>query len=85
MSGFNKFIINKKNKTTKIKNNLNFINIKFLYDLTRDSLAYFYLDYIIVIFKSINDILYLIYSTKTKYIISYTLINNKIINEIKYV
>ena len=35
------------------------------------------------IFKSINDILYLIYSNKNKSIISYDLIQNKKINEIK--
>ena len=36
-----------------------------------------------LIFKSINDILYLIYINKESSFISFNLINNKIINEIK--
>ena len=57
--------------------------IKFLKDLTNDSFSYLHLDNSFIIFKSINNILYLVYSTEEKSIICYNLINNKKINEIK--
>ena len=83
MSKINKFIINKKTKITEIKDNLNHINFQFLNDLTKYSFARIYLDNTFIVFNSINNILFLIYSTKNKSIISYNLINKKIINEIK--
>ena len=60
-----------------------FKEIKILKELTNDSYVYLVQDNTFIIFKSINDILYLIYSTKNKSIISFDLINNKKINEIK--
>ena len=58
-------------------------NIQFLCNLPTDSFASMGLDNSICVFKSINDIYYLIYSNLNNSIISFNLINNKIINEIK--
>ena len=63
------------------KNNPN--NIKFLKDIVKDSYDHYGLVNAFIVFKSINDILYLIYATQNKSFISYDLINNKIIKEIK--
>ena len=70
---------------TKMKDidNLNFTNIQLLKNLTIDSYVSILLDNTYIVFKSIRDILYLIFSDKNKSIISINLINNKIINEIK--
>ena len=75
---------NKISKVTKNNSNSNPTNIQFSKDLIKDS----YNDDLsfnntFCAFKSINDILYLIYSNKNKSIISYDLINNRKINEIK--
>ena len=78
-----KIEINKKHKRAKVKDNLNYLNIQFLNNLAKDSFADIYLDNTFVVFKSINDIISLIYSNKNKSIISYNLTSNKIINEIK--
>ena len=58
-------------------------DIKFLNDITTDSYTEQYLDNSFILFKSINNILYLIYRNKDNSIIFYNLINNKLINEIK--
>ena len=66
------------------KNNANPINIKFLKDLSVEAYSFCYLDNIFIVFHSFNNnILYLIYTNKKKSIISYNLINNKRINEVK--
>ena len=64
-------------KEEKIKNKKNII------DLTKDSFVYIDLVNTFVIFNSINDILYLIYSTKKNSIICYNLNQFKITSEIK--
>ena len=68
------------------ENNLNPINIEYLQDLSNDSnnqFSVFYLDNKFCVFKAINNIIYLIYSSNKFSIISYDLVNNKKINEIK--
>ena len=60
----------------------NINNLKLLTDLTKDSYADILLDNTFVIFKSINELIYLVYSNKDKSIISYSIIENKKINEI---
>ena len=71
-----------KKEMPKLKNN-NLRNIKFINDLSIDSYAYTTLDNTFSTFKSIDNILYLIYANQNKSIISYNLINNKKLNEIK--
>ena len=73
----------KKKIKIKIKKVSNPLNIQYLNDITKDSYSYFYLDNTFTVFNSIDNILYLIYATKNKSIISYNLIENKRINEIK--
>jgi len=88
----NNIIINlERNENNKIsekyKNNLdneyNINKIKFFKELTKDSFSNEYVDNSFTVFKSINEILYLIYATNKNSIISYDLINNKKILEIK--
>ena len=74
--------MNKKHKRLEIKDNLSPINIEMSLNITKDSFT-FGPENTFTIFKSINDILYLIYSNKNNSIISYNLNNNKILNEIK--
>ena len=77
---YNNEIFINKNKDSKIKvYNLNFKNI----DLRLDSYCYIVLDNSFNVFKSIDNILYLIYTNKNNSIISYNLINNCKIIEIK--
>ena len=57
--------------------------LKLLKDITKDSYSDIYSDHSFIIFMSINNILYLLYSNKEKSIISYDLINNTKIIEIK--
>ena len=57
--------------------------IEYLKDLTDDSYADFSYDNSFTVFKSINNILYLIYSNRNKSIISYDIIHNIKLNEIK--
>ena len=57
--------------------------ISYLKDVTKDSFSYFYLDNTFLVFNSIFNILTIIYGTKEKSIISYDLIENQKINEIK--
>ena len=83
----NKSIEISKNKNIKSKDNIeiksNPKDIQYYEDITEDSYSYYYLDNTFSIFNSINNICYLIYSTKKKSIISYNLKNNSIISEIK--
>ena len=68
------------------ENNDNFSNpknIQFLKYLTKDVESGYLFDNAFSIFKSINNILYLIYSNVEKSIIIYDLINNRKIIEIK--
>ena len=62
--------------------NINFINILALDTFSGDSLGFIFSDTFCV-FISINDIFYVIYTNENKSILSYDLINNKKINEIK--
>ena len=59
-------------------------NIKFLDNLGEDSYSELLIAHTFTSFISINDIFYLIYSNKNLSIISYNIINNKKINEIKH-
>ena len=58
-------------------------DIKLLSNLTKDSFAYVILNNTFTVFKSINNIIYLIYCNINNSIVCYNLENNKIINEIK--
>jgi len=59
------------------------IEIEFLENITNDSFPDACLDNIFCIFKSINDIYYIVYTNKNRSIISLNLGNNNKINEIK--
>ena len=72
-----------KNEINNLKNNSGAKSINFLNDITNNSNTYTSLDNTFSVFKSIDNILYLIYSNKKKSIISYNLNNNKEIKEIK--
>jgi len=59
-------------------------NIQFLInEIINDSYTDIWLDNTFCVFKSINDLIYLIYTNENNSIISYNLITNKKINEIK--
>jgi hypothetical protein len=81
--------INKDKDKNEIKINNNNPNkekikdIQILKEFNIDSFTDCYLDNTFTVFKSVNDILNLIYTDKSNSIISYDLVNNKIINEIK--
>ena len=79
--------INKNDNTLKkidINNNIrNPKNIEYLYDIINDSYSYFCLANTFSVFKSINDILYLVSSKENKSIILYNIINNRRIKEIE--
>ena len=60
-----------------------FKDIKFFNNLTKDSYAYGGVDNTFSIFKSIDNIIYLIYANEKLSIICYDLIKNQKINEIK--
>ena len=85
----NKEYINNIKIGNKLINNNNFINysnpenIHFSNIITKESYTGLVLDNSISVFKSIDDILYLIYGNKNKSIISYNLNNNQIFKEIK--
>ena len=59
-------------------------DIQYKTDLTKDSFSEYDYDNVFSVFKSINDIIYLIYTNKNKSIIINDIINNKIEKEIKY-
>ena len=79
--------INKKGKNGKQlldnSSNYNITEIHLLGNLTKDSFSFFLLDNIFYVFNSINNIVYLIYSNKRQSIISFSLISNKKLTEIK--
>ena len=66
-------------------NNINLIpkNIQSINNFINDAYAQYIKDNSFIAFKSIYNILFLIYSTKNKSIIIYNIINNRKINEIK--
>ncbi len=63
--------------------NINPEDIQVLTTLVNDSYCYYNLDNTFTTFKSIDDILYLIYSNKINSIIFYNLVTFQKINEIK--
>ena len=74
----------KKENPNNNKNNSNPKDIKFYKNLIEDSFAYSLVNDPFCVFKSINNnILYLMYSNHNKSIISYDIVNNKKITEIK--
>ena len=73
----------KKNLKENKNNDSNPENFEHIDTLAIDSYCNYYLDNTISIFKSINNILYLIYSDEVKSIISYDLAKDQIINEVK--
>ena len=81
--------INKKEYMKEIKINNNLINysnpekLEFSNIITKDSFTSLVIDNAISVFKSLNDILYLIYGNRNKSIILYNLNNNQIFTEIK--
>ena len=58
-------------------------DIEFYTDISDDSSSWVNSETTFIVFKSINDILYLIYQTKNQSIVCYDLKNQKKINEIK--
>jgi uncharacterized protein YdcH (DUF465 family) len=64
-------------------NQFNCKNIKYLANIVEDSYSDLWLANTFIIFKSINSIYYLIYINKKNSILSYDMINNKKLNEIK--
>ena len=76
---------NSKTQNSNIeKNNKNPYNIHFLNDLINNSYSYYsFLDNTFCLFKSLYESLYLIYTNINKSIISFNLIENKKMNEIK--
>ena len=71
------------NDNSQEDSNVNPNDIKTSIDIIKDDLSTDYFNNSIIVFKSINGILYLIYSTEGKSIISFDLAHNKKINEIK--
>ena len=65
------------------KSNKNCKYIKFLKDLVNNSYSWYWLPNTFTVFISLNNIFILIYSTQHKSIISYDIIHNLKINEIK--
>ena len=65
------------------ENNSNYKYIQFHSNIEEDSSAEYWIDNTICVFKSINEIISLIYTDSNNSIISYNLINNQKINEIK--
>ena len=75
---------NNNNKPEIEKNEINLIKEnRVSKELTKDSYSQFALDNSFTVFKSINDILHLIYTNNDKSIVSYNLLDNKKILEIK--
>ena len=79
----------KNNIENNIQNNNNYLfhsnplDINFLKDLTTKSYCRYWNDNTFALFKSYNDIFYIIYANASKSIVSFDLINNKKIIEIK--
>ncbi len=64
--------------------NDDFSNFGIIDDLTHDSYAFDCFDNIFIVFKSIDDILYLIYTNSQGSIVSFNINDNKKMNEIRY-
>jgi len=79
----NKILKDEINKLKKYHGNNNPNGVNLLSNISKDSYVDFILDNTFVVFKSINDILYLIYSNKKKSIICYDLNEKRKINELK--
>ena len=90
-------IINELNKlkteNKKLKKDINILkgyhdngsnpkDIKLLSNITNESFTEVDLDNTFTVFKSVNDLLYLIYSTKNKSIICHDLVNQRIVKEL---
>lgn len=58
------------------------INLELLKEITKDSFTELLLDNSFTVFKTINDLIYLIYATKDKSIISYNIIGDIKINQV---
>ena len=58
-------------------------NIQFSKNLTKDAFSYYSFDNTLDLFKSFDDIIYMIYTNKNRSIISYNLLNNEVINQVK--
>ena len=72
------------NKNNQVDIPSNIKNIAFIKNIINRAYSFhFQIDNTFIIFRSINDILYLIYSSEQKSIISYNSIEEQIINEIK--
>ena len=63
--------------------NINFNKIYFFKNIDNDAYSQYIKDNSFIVFKSLNDIIYLIYTNINKSIISFNLINQKKICEIK--
>ena len=79
---------NMKKKTKKItddnkKSDLNYQKFNYINSIVTDAYSNFWLNDTFIAFKSINNVLELIYANQNKSIISYDIVNNKIIKEIK--
>ena len=72
-----------KNNNNEINKNNNPNNIKLLCEITKSSYGCFDLDNTFAVFKTFNNLLYLVYSTKYKSLICYDLDKFQKINEIK--
>ena len=75
--------INNKSKNNELINYSNPENISFSNIITKDSYTGFLINNIFSVFKSIDNILLVIYTNINKTIFSYNLINNQILNKIK--
>ena len=71
--------IHKKNNSSESIN----IKLKFLTDLTNDAFSSYKLDNVFIVFKSIDNIIYIIYANINNSIICLNLIDNKKICEVK--
>jgi WD40 repeat protein len=76
-------ILSKEISKLKNCNSINPENIEKLAEIKNHSYTSMDLDNTFTVFRTINDILYLIYSTESKSIICYDLENQKIINKVK--
>ena len=84
MKNFNTANLNKQNKNkNNEEKNVFPENIKLLKEITKDSYSDYTLDNTFVVFNSINDILYLVYTNKNKSIIFYNILDSLKIIEIK--
>jgi len=70
-------------KDTNLKNKNNEDSITNNFYITKDSYNHWCLDNSFIVFKSIYNILYIVYATENKSIINYNLLENKKVCEIK--